>query len=241
MTKPFENWTVLPHGRITRVEDNILTVTGMLHMPPMGQVQRRMTVVRLHDDRLIIYSAIALDEEEMIELETFGMPTYLIVPNDIHRMDAKIWKQRYPELIVITPAGARPRVESVVPVQASEVDFGDPSVRLLTVPGTGGGEAALVIDNASGTTLVLNDLIFNLANRPGIRGWLFKKLGMTGDEPHIPPVIKLRQIKDERLLRAQLERWAELPRLKRVLVSHGDIVADAPAQVLRRIAKRLAA
>ena len=96
MAKPFENWTVLPHGRITRIEDNILTVTGKLHMPPMGQVERRMTVVRLHDDRLIIYSAIALDEDEMSELETFGTPAYLIVPNDIHRMDAKIWKKRSP-------------------------------------------------------------------------------------------------------------------------------------------------
>src|SRR4029079_7520839 len=36
MAKPFENWTVLPHGRMTRIEDNILTVTGKLHMPPMG-------------------------------------------------------------------------------------------------------------------------------------------------------------------------------------------------------------
>jgi hypothetical protein len=225
---------------MTRIEDNILTVTGTLKMP-MGEVERRMTIVRLHDDRLVVYSAIALDEEEMTQLETFGMPTYLIVPNDIHRMDAKIWKKRYPSIIVIAPAGARAKVEQVVPVQASEADFGDETVRLVTVPGTGGREAALVIDNVSGTTLVLNDIIFNTANRPGIRGWLFKKLGMTGDQPHIPPAIKLRQVKDEKLLRAQLERWAELPRLKRVLVSHGEIVANAPAQVLRRIAQELAA
>jgi hypothetical protein len=200
-----------------------------------------MTVVRLHDDRLVIYSAIALDEEEMAQLEKFGTPAYLIVPNDIHRMDAKIWKKRYPSMFVIAPAGARARVEQVVPVQASEADFGDETVRLVTVPGTGGREAALVIDNVSGTTLVLNDIIFNIANRPGIRGWIFKKLGMTGDQPHIPRAVKLRQVKDEKLLRAQLERWAELPRLKRVLVSHGDIVANAPAQVLRRIAQALAA
>jgi hypothetical protein len=241
MAKPFENWTVLPHGRMTRIEDNILTVTGMLHMPPMGQVERRMTIVRLQDDHLVIYSAIALDENEMAELEAFGTPAYLIVPNDIHRMDAKIWKKRYPAMKVIAPAAARAKVETVVPVDATDVDFGEPSVRLMTVPGTGDREAALIIETASGTTLVLNDLIFNLANRPGLSGWLFKKLGMTGDEPHIPKVIKMRQVKDEKLLRAQLERWAELPQLKRVLVSHGDIVANAPAQVLRKIARQLAA
>jgi hypothetical protein len=111
----------------------------------------------------------------------------------------------------------------------------------VTVRGTAEREAALVVATASGTTLVLNDLIFNLANRPGVTGWLFKKLGMTGDEPHIPPVIKLRQVKDEAALRQQLERWAELPGLTRVLVSHGDIVSQSPAQVLRRIAHSLAA
>jgi hypothetical protein len=88
---------------------------------------------------------------------------------------------------------------------------------------------------------VLNDLIFNLANRPGLLGWFFKKVGMTGDEPHIPPVIKMRQVKDAKALRDQLERWAELPKLQRVLVSHGDMLTDRPAQVLRKIAGQLAA
>jgi hypothetical protein len=240
MAKPFEHWTVLPHGRLTRIDDNLLTVTGLLKMPPMGQVQRRMTVVRLHDGRAVVYSAIALDEPQMAELEAFGTPSFLIVPNDIHRMDAKIWKDRYPALKVIAPAGARAKVAEGVEVDASDADFDDPNVRFMTVPGTAEREAALVVESASGTTLVLNDLIFNLANRPGLRGWLFKKLGMTGDQPHIPPVIKLRQVKDETALRNQLERWADLPGLSRVLVSHGDIVSDRPEHVLRQVAATLA-
>ena len=47
MAKPFKEWTVLPHGKLTRLDDNLLTVTGLLRMPPMGDVERRMTVVRL--------------------------------------------------------------------------------------------------------------------------------------------------------------------------------------------------
>src|SRR5689334_20721835 len=46
MTKPFREWTVLPHGKLTRLDDNILTVTGRIHMP-LGDVERRMTCVRL--------------------------------------------------------------------------------------------------------------------------------------------------------------------------------------------------
>src|SRR3954462_9986624 len=111
MAKPFQEWTVLPHGKLTRVDDDILTVTGVLRMPPMGDVDRRMTVVRLSDSRLVVYSAIALDESEMRTLEDFGTPAYLIVPNDIHRVDARAWKNRFPALTVVTPAGARAQVE----------------------------------------------------------------------------------------------------------------------------------
>jgi hypothetical protein len=241
MAKPFSEWTVLPHGKLTRVDENILSVTGSLHMPPMGQVDRRMTVVQLSDHRLVVYSAIALHEAEMSALESFGLPAYLIVPGDLHRMDAKIWKDRYPAMTVIAPAGARTKVEEIVHVDETSVDFGDPRVRFVTVPGTGEGEAALIVESSTGTSLVVNDLIFNLANRPGLSGWLFKAIGMTGDEPHVPPVIKMRKVKDKDALRAQLERWSHLPNIQRILVSHGDIIATGAARVLERIAEDLAA
>ena len=128
MAKPHTDWTVLPHGKLKRLEHDLLSVTGTMNMPPMGQVSRRMTIVRLADARLIIYSAISLDEIEMHALESYGTPTYLIVPGDIHRMDAKPWKDRYPTLQVIAPAGARAQIQKVVPVDATEVDFGDPAV-----------------------------------------------------------------------------------------------------------------
>jgi hypothetical protein len=170
MPKPFKEWTVLPHGKLMKLEDDLLSVVGKLEMP-LGDYPRRMTVVRLQDGRLVIYSAIALDEPEMEALEEYGTPAFLIVPGDIHRLDARIWKDRYPGLMVIAPAGARERVEQVVPVDATEVDFGDPRVRFVAVPGTEGHEAALLIERPSGATLVVNDLIWNLDHRRGLGGW----------------------------------------------------------------------
>ena len=51
MTKPFKHWKVLSHGKLKQIDDNILTVTGDIHMPLMD-LPRRMTVVRLSDSRL---------------------------------------------------------------------------------------------------------------------------------------------------------------------------------------------
>ena len=154
---------------------------------------------------------------------------------------AEALRQRYPSMKVIAPAGARQKVEEVVPVDATTVDFGDPAVRFMAVPGTGDKEGALVVETANGTTIVLNDLIFDLANRPGLSGWLFKAIGMTGNAPHIPLPIMLKEVKDKQAVSAQLDAWADVPDLQRVIISHGDVIADRPGAVLKRISMELRA
>lgn len=238
--RPFTEWTVLPHGKLAQLTNNILTVTGELHMP-LGDFPRRMTVVRLSSGKLVIFSAIALDEDEMQQLEDFGTPAYLIVPNELHRMDAKIWRDRYPLMKVITPAGVRSKVAELVPVDATHVEFDDPRVLFVTVPGTNEREAALQVHSHGGTTLVINDLIWNVDDRPGLSGWLFRVLGFTGREPKMPGLIQLRAVKQKEELRAQLEAWSRITDLNRIVVSHGNIVIREPAQALARLAEQLAA
>ncbi len=237
--QPFEKWTVLPHGKLEEIDEGLLTVVGDLPMPA-GDFPRRMTVVRLVDGRLVIFSAISLHEDEMQALERYGTPSFLIVPNDIHRMDAKAWKDRYPSLVVVAPPGAREKVAEVVPVDASEIDFGDPRVHYVNVPGTAGHEAALVVERGGDATLIVNDVIWNVEHRRGFRGTLLRLLGFTGEEPKIPKLVKLRAIKDQKAFKAQLERWASL-NLRRIVVSHGEIVTHDPPAVLRELAAKLAA
>ena len=240
MPKPFEEWTVLPHGKLSRIDDNLLTVVGSLHMH-VGDFPRRMSVVRLQGGKLVIFSAIALHEDEMKQLEAFGEPGFLIVPNEAHRMDAKIWKDRYPSMEVIAPGGVREKVEEIVHVDTMAIDFGDPKVRFVVVPGTENHEAALEVRTSRGMTLIVNDLIWNVAPRPGFGGWVMKALGFTGDEPKIPTVVKMREIKDSAALRSQLEEWASMSQLERIIVSHGDIVERDPSAELHRLAESLAA
>ena len=239
MTKTIQQWKVLPHGKLTEVDDNILTVTGKLHMP-LTDLPRRMTVVRLSDARLVIFSAIALDDAAMRELESYGRPAILIVPNDHHRLDARAWKERYLSIQVVAPEGSRAKVEKMVHVDTSEPHFGDPNVQFVAVPGTRGHEAALVIRTPNGTTLVLNDLVGNIRDQSGFGGWLLRVMGFAGDEPHIPKPVKLVLIEDKDALRIQLLAWAELESLKRILVSHGSTIDDHPRRALRDLANSLA-
>jgi hypothetical protein len=238
MPQVLEKWKVLPHGKLTEVEDNVLTVEGKIAMP-LGELPRRMTIVRLHDRRLVIFNGIALNEEEMRRIEEFGDPAFLIVPNDHHRLDANVWKQRYPRMHVIAPPGAREVVEKVVAVNATSGAFDDPNVKFVTVPGTSERESALEVTTPNGTTLVLNDIIGNIRDASGVSGWFLRMMGFAGDEAHVPLPVKLMMVKDKAALAAQLERWAALPSLKRILVSHGAPIEDDPQDVLEELATSL--
>lgn len=238
MPRPHKEWKVLPHDPLVEIEDGILTVTGDLKMP-LAHLKRRMTIVRLRDRRLVVYSAIALDEAEMARIESYGKPAFLVVPSDIHRLDARIWKDRYPSMQVVAPEGARKKVEEIVPVDNTRPDFGDPNVKFVTVPGVEGHEAALVVSTPRGTTLVLNDLVGNIHDAHGAGGWILKKAGFAGDEPQVPRVVKKKIVEDERALGAQFEEWAKIPDLARILVSHGDPIEANPGATLRELARSL--
>ena len=237
MPRIHETWTVLPHGPVTSIGDGILTVEGDIPMP-LGNFPRRMTVVRLSGGRSLVWSAMAVDEEGMAAIEALGTPSFMVVPNPGHRLDAKIFKTRYPDIVVVAPPGAKAAIEEVVPVDSTEGDFGDPEVRFVVVDGTAENESALIVERAGDTTLITNDIIGHVTKPRGIGAKIMARLfgyGVHGAQ--IPRTVR-RFITDRKALAAQMRAWAELPNLKRLIVSHGTPIG-APAADLRRLADEL--
>ncbi len=236
MPKAFDKWTVLPHGKIEKLEENLWRVAGTL---PGGGPPRAMTVARLGDGRLVIHGAIALGDADMKELEAFGKPAFLVVPNAGHRLDAPAYKNRYPDMKVITATGSKEKVEQVVKVDDTEGRFGDDSVTYQPVEGT--IEGALVVRSKSGSTLVLNDTVMNMASGSvkGFGGFVSGMLGFFGSEPKVVPLAKLMVYKDKRAARAKLEQLADTPGLKRVIVSHGEMITADPCAAIKHAVRTL--
>src|SRR4030095_15786810 len=113
MPKFNKEWEVLPHGQVKAIDDRIVTVEGDIPIP-LGTFPRRMTVIGLSRNRSAIFSAMALKESAMRRIEEVGRPSFLIVPNGHHRLDARPWKQRYPKLKVLCPPGAMKSVSEAV-------------------------------------------------------------------------------------------------------------------------------
>jgi hypothetical protein len=154
-------------------------------------------------------------------------------------LNARVWKDRYPDIHVLAPSGARAKVEETVSVESTHANFDDPNVVFVTVPGTGENEAALEVAGSNGSTLILNDMVGNLRKTSGVGGWLLRLMGFAGDEPHVPLPVKLAMLKDKASFGAQLWRWAELPSLKRIVVSHGVTIDEDAPGALRKLAASL--
>lgn len=233
MPKAHQTWTVLPHQPIERLEDDLWRVEGSLPGIPLRRV---MTIARRGDGRLVIHNAIALDAAAMAELDAWGEVGFILVPNGFHRLDARVFKERYPKAAVLCPRGSREKVEEVVAVDGAYDDFpADPGVRLETLDGVGAAEGVMIVESPGGrVTLVFNDAVFNMPHGTGFSGLVFRYLTQSTGGPRISRLVKLFVIKDRRAFRDHLARLAALPGLYRMIVSHDRTSEGDAAEALRR-------
>jgi hypothetical protein len=233
MANAFDKWTVLPHEPVQKHSENLWSVQGTM---PDGKTRRQMTVAKMSDGRLMIHNAIALEDALMSELEAFGKPSFLVVPSGYHRMDARVFKERYPSLTVLCPSGHRKRVEQVIKVDGSYDDAPkDDAVSLRHLDGLKGNEGVLQVTSPEGTSLVFNDAINNLPQMGGFFGFLFAPTG----RPSVPRLARWIMVKDKPAFRAQLDALADTSKLQRIIVSHGEIIASDPAKALHAVASEL--
>ncbi len=236
MPKPFDSWTVFPHGPIEKIESNMWRVQAQF---PGAPFPRAMILLRLADGRVIVHNAIALADAEMKELEAWGTPAFLVVPNGAHRMDAKAFKDRYPSLRVLTPPGARPKVEEILEVDDTAGTFGDDSVTYEVLGGTKEREGVLSVRGTAGTTLVFNDALMNMRSLPGFGGFVMGLFGFSGPALKVSFPTRMALVDDKKALRAHLERLAGAAKLVRIEVAHGAAVTERAADALRDAAAAL--
>jgi hypothetical protein len=232
MPKAFDDWQVHPHRPIEKLEDNIWRVEGDL---PDGNGTRVMTIVKLASGGLLIHNGIALEEDQMKEIEAFGKPEILIVPSGYHRLDSKVFKKRYPDVKVVAPAGAKKKVEQVVKVDGAYDGKIDDTVTLRHLNGLKDAEGIIEIKHGGKTTLVFNDCVNNLPKLSGLFGFLLSPTGM----PAVPRITRWFMMKDGAAFKTDLEKLGETPSLARVIVSHGKPMTDDPGAILKTVASRL--
>ena len=103
-------------------------------------------------------------------------------------------------------------------------------LRLETLHGVGESEGALIVQSSDGASVVLNDCMFNMDRKRDPLGFLFTTLLGSAPGPRVSRLAKMVFIKDKQALRADFERYAELPDLVRVIVAHEKVASGADAR-----------
>src|SRR5207237_6771192 len=149
---------------------------------PAGELSRRMCIARLGDGRLLLMNGVPLREEAMREVEAFGKPSFLLVPNGYHRLDIAAFKQRYPQLRVLAGEGSKKRVEEKVPVEGGWNEAPrDPDVSVESLCGTKVDEAVVSVRSGGRVSQCLfGDALPHIPPRPWSGRLLLRLLGLGG-------------------------------------------------------------
>ncbi len=221
---------------LQHIEEGLACVEAEL---PKGPLRRRMTLARRADGSVVVHNAMMLDEAGMREVEAFGEPRFLVVPNAWHRLDAPAYLRRFPKLRVFCPRAAAGRVGKVVPVAGGYDDFPeDEAVTVEHIRGTAEREGVMRVRPAGVTSLVFNDLVFNMNHMSGFQGRMLRWMGSSGG-PRVTPIGKFLLVRDAEEVSQHLLELSQLPMLSRLIIMHGDIVEEEASEVLLGVSNKL--
>lgn len=219
---------IYPYDPPRQLASNLWQVRGSLAIAGMS---RNMTVYRLADGRLVLYSVVAMHEDGQRALEALGTPAIMVMPHDRHQMDAPFYKRRYPQLRIVAP---EPEVPRNVTVVAGLGELAELGIRAYPLPGTNYHEVILELPIPGGYALCACELLSDLVPPPrGLLGLLFKVLGPPGGGFGVARAVRWREVVDRSAVRAWLEHLAERPDLRCLLVGHGAPVTEDVAGALR--------
>jgi hypothetical protein len=225
---------LFPHGRLEALAPNLWQVRGSMAFP----IRRNMTVYRLADGTLLLYSVVAMDEEGMKALEALGRPSVMVVPHGGHLMDAGFYMQRYPDLkVACPPEGKKRALERCGRVDGTPEDLLAPlGIKVHPVHGVRRGEFAIEVDIPGGKALVTNDVLGG--RDPDEHLTLMARLTgpPAGHRLGVARMVRWVMVRNKVDLRGWCHLMAENPAIKLITTSHAPAVTSDCSEALREAA-----
>jgi Domain of unknown function (DUF4336) len=194
----------------------------------------RMTLIKLTDGGLFVWSPIMLSDALKREVDALGAVRHLVSPNALHHLFLGEWKAAYPQARFYAPPGLRRRRKDLV-FDADLADSPDPAwaadIDQVMVRGSVAMTEVVFFHNGS-RTAIFADLIENFSPGwfTGWRGALARLDGIVAPKPGAPREWRASFI-NRRAARAALARILAWP-IERVLIAHGEpATADGSAFV----------
>lgn len=181
--------TYPPLNVLKMICDNVWIVDGpsIEFGPPLARMKfpTRMTIIRINEKDLLIHSPTPIADHLRAQIDTIGVPRWIIGPNKIHYWWIADWKYAFPAADVYLAPGIAQRAGARVQFPHFQLDkrVGYPwDHHVLTMPVSGTFMTEVVFFHRQSRTLVLTDLIENF--EPGRLTWWERVLARLGGITH---------------------------------------------------------
>jgi hypothetical protein len=189
----------------------------LVHLPA------RMVVVQLHDDSLLLHSAIPIDDALAAALAELGPVEHIVAPSRLHHLFVTPAQARYPQAKVWGAPGLpdkRPDIRLDGVLTQDDVPWAE-TFSPLRIEGAPEIEEVVFLHRPS-KTFVCSDLVFNLQTVRGLLSpWVFR---MMGTHKRLANSRMWRgKIRDHDAAARSVEALLEW-NFDRVVMGHGEIV-----------------
>jgi len=220
-----------------QISNDIWTIDGPDVVFAGASIHTRMTVVRLHDERLWVHSPIELNGDTRAFIDELGGDiAALIAPNKFHYMFIEPWREAFPETEVFAEADLARKVPSLASAEIltnSAPSLYSQDIDQVIFRGNRMFHEAVFFHKSS-RSLIFTDLIINLKT-DGIS--LFPRLflefeGVTYPNGGIPRLYRWFS-NDKNAARAALDvikAWEPV----RILFCHGEPFELAAEEIIGR-------
>ena len=151
---------IYPYHPLKSLAANLWQVEGSL----ANGFPRNMTVYRLPDGRLLLYSVVAMHAADLEALEKLGRPAIMVMPHDRHQLDAPFYKRRYPDSGSWRPNPGTPARSRSTTISS---ELGALGINAYVLPGTTYHEVGLELPVAKAGHRPLYDRLLGNISLPG--------------------------------------------------------------------------
>ena len=197
------------------------------------QLTTTMTVLRLHDDQLLLYSPVEMTPACKEAVQALGTVAHLYAPNLFHHLYLKEWADAFPDAKVHAPKGLDAKNPDVrisrIHSSEPEADF-EGVVEEIAIRGFRLKESVLV--HRPSATLLVADLVHNIGRPQHSWTKLYTSLMGFYDRVALSRMIRWTSFQDLPAARSSLHTILEQP-FQHLIVGHGDPVEETGKESLR--------
>jgi Domain of unknown function (DUF4336) len=192
-----------------------------------------MTVLRLADGGLLLYSPVSLTPERRAAVKALGPVTHLYAPNLFHHLRLGDWADAFPAARVHAPRGLskkRPELRLDRVHQSSPEYAFEGVLDEVCVAGCRLRESVLFYRPAG--TLVVADLLHNVGKPEQLWAQVYTRMMGFYDRAALSRVLRWTAFSDRLAARQSVDQLLQLP-FDRLIVGHGVPLESGGKEALR--------